>query len=464
MEKKQLLAILCVGFLSTSVVQSTSAQQPLKEFLEAAKTNALQLRRADASRKEAKATTHTAIGGLLPGVTGTGVYSRNQYEVRFQLPTGTGTAGQDVVIQRKDQWVGKAEVKMPLLDLTAWARYFEAKSLADAAKFNIALAELNTQLDVVNNWYLLVATKQLVKAAENNWEVTKQNREQVKIRVDAGATAELELARAYAEEARAEKTIADAKLQRDLAARKLYDLTFLEIADVEAELAIQYPAPLELSTLLDDVSNTPSVKVAAARRRASKAAKRSSIYALLPAIYGSFTEQITNASGFSPKSQWVAAVTGIWTLDYSRGANVAAKKAASTGAAIDAELAAQQVRTAIFEAWHRVRSAESQLKSTEVSLKASTRAAHDARLRYEAGAGTQLDQIQADRDRFAAEADRIEAIGNLAVAHAALRLQAGIPLGEMLDSSVGSNDQAIEGSSPSATAPSDSETDAASAE
>src|SRR5690606_12405966 len=107
-------------------------------------------------------------------------------------------------------------------------------------------------------------------------------------------------------------------------------------------------------------------------------------------------------------------------------ARIGTATAALEGAEVRAERAVQQVETAIFEAWQRVEASRASAEAAIAALEASRRAAADARARYEAGAGTQLEQIQAERDLFQAEVAHIQAIANLRVARAVLRIRSGM--------------------------------------
>ena len=53
-----------------------------------------------------------------------------------------------------------------------------------------------------------------------------------------------------------------------------------------------------------------------------------------------------------------------------------------------------------------------------------------ARERYQQGAGTQFELVQAERDAFSAEVSRIESDADLSYARAGLRLDAGHTLDE----------------------------------
>jgi outer membrane protein len=61
-------------------------------------------------------------------------------------------------------------------------------------------------------------------------------------------------------------------------------------------------------------------------------------------------------------------------------------------------------------------------------MQAAERAAQVARDRYAAGAATQIDVIQAERDLFGAEVSQTQARTELASARVALKISAGLPL------------------------------------
>ena len=415
------VALLIALGLALPAPRGAEAQQPLSKFLNAASSRALDVRRAEASKHEAEATRGIALGRMLPSATATGTYLRNQFEVSFESAPGVRA-----VFQEKNQYIGEVSLSMPLVDFRVWADYLGARKLATFAELNVAQARLQVHQQVVQQWYQLVSSNALILAAESNVALTEESMAQSKARVEAGASSPLELSRATAENARAVQALEDAKLQRDLAARALFDLSGIQPSNAVVQLEAGARAPGPLRKWLERAAQSPTVKAAYAAREVEKSGRVAAWLDLVPSIRGSFTESATTAPGFSPSSQWVAAITATWTLDFEKGANIAAETAQFEGAQVDAEKAEQQVRTAIFESWNRVQSSMVALKAATASLEASDKASRDARLRYDAGAGTQLEQIQADRDRFNAEVTRIQALGNLAVAKAALRLQAGL--------------------------------------
>jgi outer membrane protein TolC len=121
-----------------------------------------------------------------------------------------------------------------------------------------------------------------------------------------------------------------------------------------------------------------------------------------------------------------AGVTATWSFDLGRLGNIRAQNAA-LGAARARELRVLlATRDAIHHQWNAVAAGIARARSARVGHEAATRAAELAWQRYQAGAATQLDLLQAQRDEFAARVARIQSDADLANARLQLRLAAGI--------------------------------------
>src|SRR5262245_35795513 len=129
-------ALACLILVSIFETARAQAQQPLSDFIEAASKRALDVRTAVATRKQAAARREEARGFLLPGVSATGEYDHNQYEIEFAAPMSM----EPIVIQKRDQLFGDITVGMPIVDISAWAAYFQSRSSAEAAKWGLSLA------------------------------------------------------------------------------------------------------------------------------------------------------------------------------------------------------------------------------------------------------------------------------------------------------------------------------------
>ena len=102
--------------------------------------------------------------------------------------------------------------------------------------------------------------------------------------------------------------------------------------------------------------------------------------------------------------------------------------AAASLARLALERSELQARDQIHSDWQRLNASLIKIEAAAAQVTAASRAAQVARDRYTAGAGTQVDVIQAERDLFSAEVGQIQARTELASARASLRISAGLPL------------------------------------
>jgi outer membrane protein len=408
---------------------AASAQQPLPDFLDAASDAALDVREAEAALHTAQSQVDEARARLLPSVSGSFGYQRNEPEVGFTQCADPMTMTMCVqrTIVAGDAASASGTLSVPILDLSAWAGFIQSEAAADATGAQLEVAQQNVSVAVVQIWHQVVAQRALVAVAEHNLETADRNRTAAAARVEVGVSPQLELSRADAELARARQSLAAAQLQATLAARNLENLTGLEPSDAAVALDDDLAAERPLAIYLEAVTDLPSVRAAHAQQRTAGIARDAAWLALAPTISGTAVVRWANAAGFAGRqdSEYVG-VTATWILDFARPARIGTAQAQLEAAGVRAERALQVAETSIFEAWQRVETARASLEAADAALDASRRAAEDARARYESGAGTQLDQITAERDLFQAEGARIQALADLRVARAVLRLRSGM--------------------------------------
>jgi len=401
------------------------AQQPLSAFLEAAEDGNLDLRAARAALAQSRSQVDEARARLLPSASATGTYTRNELEVIIQLPNPGGEPRQ-AVISPYDQLEGRFTIAVPILDLSAWAGFFSAEASADAAGSRTENAERETRGAVVVLWHQLVGSRMVASAAERSLSVAEQSRANAAARVEVGASPQLELDRAEAEVQRARQSLVEAQLGATLAARNLQNATGLAPTDRIVQLEDDLAPEPALERYLAGLEQHPSIRAARSDALAAERGEHAAWLSLAPTISGQVTERVTNAAGFGPNNQWAAGITATWQLDFGRPAAIGTRGAAAERARIGLEQAQQQVETQIFEAWQRVSTARARAEAAQAALTATRRASQDAQARFETGAATQLDVIQTERDLFAAEVGTIQAIADLRVARALLRIRSGV--------------------------------------
>ena len=118
----------------------------------------------------------------------------------------------------------------------------------------------------------------------------------------------------------------------------------------------------------------------------------------------------------------------VWRLDVPTFMNMGSASVGQATAELAVERARLQARDQIHSDWQRLNASLIKIEAAQAQVQAAARAAQVARDRYNAGAGTQVDVIQAERDLFSAEVGQIQARTELASARASLHISAGLPV------------------------------------
>lgn len=422
------IAVTAVGFL---VSGKAAAVQPLERFIEAARATSFEAREQQATSEQRDWEKDAALGRLLPSFSAVGVYQRNQYEVAVQLPGTT----ERLVISPYNQFDAFLQLDVPLVDLANYYRYSQAKHLARAAELQKEL--VGTELDraVASSYYSYIGASALRGSAEQNLRMAQENADLVATRREVGVATELDVERARANVERARQDLADAELIRAVSARNLETLTGITPTAVteypEDDLHAEAPLQAWLS-----VRDTPSDRVQASLSEAAAAGRRAARAALLPKLSVNGQERLTNATGFAGRSSiYTLQAVLSWRLDYSTYASAQAQAAAAELQDIRAERTRRGLEDTIFDAYKRVEAGIVKSTAARAQAQAARKAAELALDRYRAGALTQLDVTQSQRDLFQAEAARIKADADLSLARVVLRVAAGKPPTDGLETS-----------------------------
>lgn len=402
------------------------AQQPLSVFLRGAADRAVELRAADASAREAGSRVDEARAALLPSLSLTAGYTRNETEIVAEFPDGAGGL-QEAVISAQDQVEGRLQLDVPLVNVSAWSRFFGAESRAEAARARRVAVELDVNRRVVSAWYRLVAARALLASAEASVTIAEENAAMVSSRASAGLASELDRLGAEADVETARQRVAEAELDAALARRSLYVLSGVRPGEQAAPLDDALAEEPPLDRWLVGARVAPEVDAAERELDAASQERDAAWQTLLPAVDAFAAERYTNAAGFGPNFLWSAGVSLRWTLDFGAPATVGTAERAMERARADAELARQRAETRIYEAWHQARSALARARAARAAASLRERALDAARAEYRSGRSTQLALSRAQRDLLEAQGDRVRADADLAVARLTLRLESGLP-------------------------------------
>lgn len=415
-----------LGLGAWASVGTAGAVQPLSTFVEAAHTDSFDSREQDATSEQRVWEARAALGRLLPALTSRGVFTHNQYPAGLPAGTFPGQT-QPLTITPQNQWDATFLLDVPLVDLAQYARYDQASHLSRAAELQKAAIDSDLERSVAQAYYTFVGASALVDAAEKSLANAEENMAYVTSRNQLGVATDLDRETARANLERTKQDLADANLIAITAARNLETLSGLSPSRVE-----QYPVD-DLhpeSPLASWIKNTdtPFDRVQQELLLAANSGKKAANRSLLPTLGASAQERISNATGFAGRvSSYTLQAVLSWRLDYTTYSNARAQSAASDAQKVRAERSRRTVEDAVFDAYHRVETSIIKSSSARAQAEASEKAASLALERYKVGAITQLDVTQSQREAFQAQASRVKADADLALARIVLRLAAGAP-------------------------------------
>jgi outer membrane protein len=412
-----------------SVRPATAA--PLEEFLQAARQRSAQAQISRAELAAAEASLTRARAALLPNLSLSAGYTRNQYEVEVTLPGAPGSGGTSVVVTPQDQVDATFTARVPLFDGRTYARAQGAAAGLQAAAARDQAAVEDVLLGVLRAYYEAVSAAGVEEAAQRALEAARATERRLAERVEAGRATSLQLRRAQADTARARQSLATAASARAAAARTLATLSGLD----------QPPSPVgppsaprpDLSALVAHaLERRADVAAARADRDAARASAREARWAYMPVLAAQASERLSNATGFAGRqATWQASVVLTWNVFDSFGREAGVREADARVVQAEARLVdrVRRTRDDVANAVDRLRAAEQSLLAARGERDAAVEAARLAREAVEAGTATPVELTVAERDSFSAEVSLARAEADLAVAAAEVRHASGEPIG-----------------------------------
>lgn len=430
------LVSLCIVWFA-SVASPAVALQPLADFLAGAHKNNRQRSERLAMASLAEAELKGVRMKFLPAIGGKLGYTRNQEGVTANFPTTTSSGGAVMVDSKnatfvaEDQLDGEVSAKVPIVDVTLFHQHAARHRRWQAAKTEVQVTENDVAQAVTKAYHEYVAASAMVDAAKAALKVAAVNRDLVRIQVGAGTAAEIDARRADTAVYVAQQATAEAELGRQAAIRQLRTLTGIAptagLPVMEDDLRPEAP----LKHWMEGLSEVPRVAAATQNAAAASAAAAPLWYVALPTIEGVAKERITNAPGFLPKSFWSVGATATWDFDIARFPVLRAAQANAAITRARSDLARDASRDAIEEAWQQIEALRARCQATQAQADTTALAQRIATADFDAGRVTALTLIEASRDAFDAEVDRLRSLAELQMWRIFLRLAAGYsPKGE----------------------------------
>ncbi|MEQ1501119.1 MAG: TolC family protein [Myxococcota bacterium] len=369
----------------------------------------------------AAARVRVARADLLPRLSATAAYTRNEVATEVALPGQSA-----VIITPIDQLDAVARLDVPLVDLGSWSSLAAAGACSDAAQADATASTEAALLEVVRSAWDLRTALVADAAASAAIATDEQVLDQATARRDAGTGPSLDVLRATADLARTRGVAAGAGADVAAARRARWARTGVDALPDDLVARAPPDGDLDASALA-----RPEVVAAratlACRSRSADAVSRG----FAPSVTAFAQERVTNATGFSGRAGiWSAGAQLDWTpLDGGRRL-AAVDEARADRLAAQAALDRQerQASDGLADARTRLEAAGLSASAARDRSEAATAAADDARTRFEAGTGGGVDVSLASGEALDAAVDLARAESGYAVAVEVLRVAAGRPL------------------------------------
>ncbi len=394
--------------------------------------------------------TGTGTGGTGTGGTGTGGTGTGGTGTGGTGTTGGNSGGNSG--SRSDQL--SLNISIPVFTggrVKNSRRQAEAQARAQLASAQQTEQELAAQ--TILSYLSILQSGELLQVAQSNLETSRERRRIAGVRFDAGAAARLEVLRADADLASA--------AQRRISAANGYTqsksaLNILLARDPETPLRVQPIQTLTLPTAInfplgaqataiangETAPTSPELRAAAETALPSLAASRESVTAAefgvknqqsqrKPNITASLTGLLRNPATFVSRFLFGAGVSVAQTL--FSGGRIASQVAEARGTLAQSGFNLQgqrlQVANAIEGSLLNLDSALKRTTSADVAVISNQEALRAAQLAYTAGAGTQLDVIDAQNALVASQTDAVNARYEIAQAQVQLAAATAITSG-----------------------------------
>lgn len=412
-------------WLAVALGSLTASAESVKTFLQKAETANVDRQISIEQRNRAAAEYRAAWTGLLPTLSVSGGWTHNQYPAEFTNPL----TGQRTVIIPQDQFDANFRIEVPLIDTGRWFRTMAGAAAEESATLRELVTRDLVRRQIVASYYGYAAALAVRESAKKSANVALEQLKLMEIRANVGTVTELDLLRAKAEAARTRQVVADTESLVATSRRTLRTLSGLEPPESLPLEADDLTAVAALEELEARVDQLPAVQAAEKDAQASGRLATASRLALVPIVSAQFTERLTNATGFQGQaSVYNTGVNLVWRLDVPTFMNMQAQSANEQVAQLATDRARLAGRDQINADWQRLQAALIKVDAAKAQVEAAQRATQVARDRYAAGAATQVDVIQAERDVFGAEVAQIQARTELASARASLKISAALPL------------------------------------
>ncbi|MDF5711959.1 MAG: TolC family protein [Nostoc sp. S4] len=333
--------------------------------------------------------------------------------------TNNGNAIRNSSSQARTNFSGSAQVNYDLS--TSGSRQATIRAAEEQLRLdelNVESQSLEIQLNVTTEYYDLQQADEEVRINQSAVNNAQASLRDTQARLDAGVGTRFDVLQAQVNLANAQQQLTNAISQQQIARRQLATrLSLAQSVNITASdpvgLAGLWQPTLE-ETIVRAFQNRPELQQQLAQRNINEQQRRQALSQLGPQItlVGSYNLLDRYNDGVSITDGYSVGGQANLNLFDGGAARARAAQSKSNIAIAEAQFASQRdlVRFNVEQYYSQLQANLNNVQTSSVALNQATQALDLARLRFQAGVGTQTEVIDAENDLTRAQGNRVTAI------------------------------------------------------
>ena len=304
------------------------------------------------------------------------------------------------IISAQNQFSGNFLVTVPVVSAANWAKWSHSVDNVDVGRLNVADTNRQTVVNAARAYLTVFALKRLLVVSTTARDNAKAHYDYAHTRVEGGVGNKLDESRAQSQLGSSEVQVQNATILLDRERETLGLLIGVnEPIDVKEEPSLTSGATLE-AALRDAEHDRTDVKLARGKVEAARHVERDSWTDYMPLLGVVFQPFYQNPPTLTfPTTGWQ--LQALLTLPlYDGGWRYGARRertAILDEARVDLDTSLRQVTSDVRVAFQEVKTADAALKAAREAQASADHALELANTAYQAGAITNLDVIDAER-------------------------------------------------------------------
>lgn len=344
-----------------------------------------------------------------PSLSLEGSYSR--WQSRAFLPDGIGGDDPPTTVGPTNDWSGGVKASWMLFDSGARAARLRAALAGEGiADYQTEQVRQDLALEVHRGFYAVVSAQEAVTVARQNLSRTENHLQIARQQEEAGAVPPADVLRAKVEVADARLSLVKAESQVRLSRGGLNTAMGLP---VETEVALESPAgnitdeeEINLAEALDEALQArPEINAALQRVGASRGSVDLAKSAFGPRVQAAARYGRRDVDFFPDDEDWSVGLALEWPLfeGFFRTHNLSREKYKLSREESEVRHLLLKVREEVWSAYQKMREARESLSATEALVTDAQESMRQTRERYQVGAGTTTDLLDAQTTLARAE-------------------------------------------------------------